>query len=110
MKKNFENPISVTNRIKTWICKVINQTINYLYPQRQREYLMSSRERHARTLLDDAINMTQPLSTAPNRVRSVEPERISHTSPCASHRALNSEKNNLRQRHPCSETVELWDR
>ena len=103
--KRVDNPISVTHRLRDWIRRLINQTIDYFYPECNEEYVMSSREIRARQLLDEAINMTQPLSTALTHVRSGVHAQIDRRSHCALRRASNFEKNNLRQRHLCSKKV-----
>ena len=105
-KLRVENPISITHRLRDWIRRLINQTIDYFHPTGRPEgYVMSSREIRARELFDEAINMTQPRSIVPIRGHSVVRERNDHTSPSSPHRALDFEKNNSRRRPPCSETV-----
>ena len=93
-KLRVDNPISITHRIRDWIRRLINQTIDYFHPNTHEEYVMSSRELRARELFDEAINMTQPRSIAPIRERSVVRERNDHTLPSSPHRVLDSEKNN----------------
>ena len=97
----------ISQRIRDWVRKLINQTIDY--PDVREEYVMSSRELHARQLLHDAINMTEPLSTVSTHARSAVLAKNDHTLPCASHRASNFVKSNSIQHRPCSETTELLD-
>ena len=79
-KLRVQNPISITHRLRGWIRRLINQTIDYFHPNGRPEgYVMSSREIRARELFDEAINMTQPRSTVLNYVRFEVRERSDHT-------------------------------
>ena len=92
MANKFENPNSISLRIRDWIRRIINRTINYFYPKRREEYVMSDRERSARERLDSLINMTRPIGL--DHAHSGERAKNARNGLCALRRVSNFEKNN----------------